>query len=99
MRVLIRAVAYILLLLVLVFGVYFTLQNPVTVPLDLLWVQFAPRPLAWWVLSAFALGGLLGLIVGSLALVRIKNQQLLLKRRLRIVEKELEKTRLVTMKT
>jgi putative membrane protein len=66
-----RTLFYILILLAgLALGVLFALQNTQTVPLDLLVYTFAPRSVALWVLSAFAVGGLAGLLVSSVYMLR-----------------------------
>ncbi len=56
----------------LVVSVLFALQNKVPVPLDLLVYTFGPQSLALWILVAFAIGGLLGMIVSSVILVRTR---------------------------
>ena len=53
-------------------GMLFALQNKTPVPLDLLVYTFEPRSLALWVLSAFAIGGFLGMLACSAILVRQK---------------------------
>jgi putative membrane protein len=53
-------------------GVLFALQNKTAVPLDLLVYSLGPQSLALWVLGAFALGGVLGVLVSSLTLVRTR---------------------------
>jgi len=53
-------------------GVLFALQNKTPVPLDLLIYTFEPKSLALWVLGAFALGGVLGMVVSSFILVRMR---------------------------
>ena len=61
----------VLALLAVVFvGVLFALQNKEAVPLDLLVYTFSPRSLALWVLLAFALGGVVGILVSSWILLR-----------------------------
>jgi putative membrane protein len=66
-----RTIFYILILLAGVgLGVLFALQNKQAVPLDLLVYTFEPRSLALWVLGAFALGGLAGLLVSSVYMLR-----------------------------
>ena len=57
-------------LVTLVVGVLFALQNTIPVPLDLLVYTFEPQSIALWILVAFALGGLLGMIVSAAILVR-----------------------------
>ena len=51
-------------------GMLFALQNKTPVPLDLLVYTFEPRSLALWVLSAFAVGGILGMLACSVILLR-----------------------------
>jgi putative membrane protein len=66
-----RTLLTILILLAgLAVGVLFALQNKQAVPLDLLFFSFAPRSLALWVLVSFALGGLAGLLISSVYMLR-----------------------------
>jgi len=67
-------------------GVLFALQNEAPVALDLLVYQFEPKSLALWVLSAFAIGGVVGLLVSSALLLRMRAS-------LRASRRQLEKTR------
>ncbi len=65
-------VTVIVILAMLAASVLFALQNGTPVPLDILVYTFAPQSLALWVLVAFALGGVLGMIVSSVILVRTR---------------------------
>ena len=56
----------------LVLGILFALQNKMPVPLDLLVYTFEPQSLALWILIAFALGGLMGMLISSFILVRTR---------------------------
>ncbi|MDZ7785056.1 MAG: LapA family protein [Halioglobus sp.] len=67
-------------------GVLFALQNEAPVALDLLVYNFEPKSLALWVLSAFAIGGIVGLLVSSAMLLRMRAS-------LRTSRRQLEKTR------
>lgn len=93
MRWIRRALVVLLLVLVLVFGLLFSMQNAQTVPLDLLALQLRERPLAVWLLAAFALGGIAGLAAGSLALVKVQAHRYRLRRRLETCERELSELR------
>lgn len=84
-----RVLVIIVLLLVLAFGLLFSLQNGTRVPLDLLVAQLQERPLAVWLLVAFALGGVIGMVVSSVALIRLQASRFRLRRRLETLEKEL----------
>jgi putative membrane protein len=64
------------------FGVLFCLANAVPVGLDLVVWQLPAAPLAVWVLAAFILGGLCGLLATSLALVRAHRAAAVLRRQL-----------------
>ena len=48
----------------------FALQNEAPVALDVLVYTFQPKSLALWILSAFAIGGLVGMLLSSFILVR-----------------------------
>jgi putative membrane protein len=93
-RFLKRLIAFLLLALVLIFGMLFAVQNTSTVPLDLLIVQFEEQRVSIWLLLAFVLGGLIGVLVSSVAIVRLKSQLMLLNRKLEKSEKALVKTRI-----
>lgn len=71
-----------LLIVVLAFGALFSVQNASPVPMDLLVIQFSERSVAFWLLSAFALGGLGGVAVSMVAIMRLKSGQLSLRRQL-----------------
>lgn len=82
MKSLARFVLFLLFLSMLAFGFVFTVNNTNTVPLWFGTVLQA-QPLALWILLAFALGGILGLLLGlgvwrrlrvSLELKRLRAQ-------------------------
>lgn len=72
MKILRNLLTAVVVLATLAIGILFALQNKALVPLDLLVFSFEPRSLAVWVLAAFALGGVLGMAVSSLILVRTR---------------------------
>jgi uncharacterized membrane protein YciS (DUF1049 family) len=74
-------------------GVLFALQNKQAVPLDLLLFSFAPRSLALWLLVAFAFGGLAGLLVSSVYLLRARAVLGSARRQLARAQSELERVR------
>ena len=89
MRWIWRLLVVTLLLGVLVIGLLFSIQNAAEVPVDLLVLQTLPRPLATWLIIAFVLGGIAGLLAGSAALLRLQARQVQLRRQLGNCEKEL----------
>ena len=89
-----RTILTIIILLAFVaLGVLFALQNKQAVPLDLLVFNFAPRSLALWVLLAFALGGLGGLLVSWVYLLRSRAALGATRRQLAHSRTELEQLR------
>ena len=74
-------------------GVLFALANDGPVPLDLLVYSFEPRSLALWILLAFALGGIAGMLMSSLVMVRLRTSANSLQRQLGRAKAELEKLR------
>jgi uncharacterized membrane protein YciS (DUF1049 family) len=78
-------------------GVLFALQNKVLVPLDLLVYTFEPKSLALWVLGAFALGGLLGMLISSALMVRLRASLGSSRRQLAKSRTEVEKLRSSTV--
>lgn len=75
----------ILLLLIVLISAGFSLWNTTPVPLSLGFHTFAERPLAVWLIVAFCLGGLVGLLAGSGLISQFR-----LRRRIRQLERELE---------
>jgi putative membrane protein len=70
MKFLRKLLTVVVLLAALAVGMLFALQNKTEVPLDLLVCTFEPRSLALWVLSAFAIGGIFGMLACSVILLR-----------------------------
>ncbi len=87
-----------LLTLALVFataavGVLFALQNKAPVPLDLLVYTLEPKSLALWVLGAFALGGILGMVMSSVLVLRQRASHGSANRQLARARAEVDKLR------
>ncbi len=72
MKLLRKLLTVLVLLAMVAVGVLFALQNKAPVPLDLLVYTFEPQSLALWVLCAFALGGVLGMLVSSALLLGLR---------------------------
>lgn len=88
-----RVLGYLLLLLVLAYGVFFSIQNTARAPLDVLVWQFPEQRVAWWIILAFAFGGVTGLALSTVALIQLKSQKMLLQRRLDKQTRELDQLR------
>ncbi len=82
-KLLARILALASLLAVALAGVLFAVQNSAAVPLDLLVVSLPERPVALWVLLAFALGGAIGMLTSLGALARLRAALLRARRQLR----------------
>lgn len=93
MKLLRNLLTVLVVLATLGMGVLFALQNKSLVPLDLIVYTFEPQSLAVWVLVAFALGGMLGMMVSSLILVRTRGSLVSCKRQLDKIREEVSKLR------
>lgn len=93
MKLLRKLVALLIVLAMLAAGVLFALQNKEPVPLDLLVYTFEPHSLALWVLSAFALGGVAGMLASSAVILRLRTGRAAANRQLRKVNAELDRLR------
>jgi putative membrane protein len=77
----------------LAYGTLFSIQNTSPVTLDLLFVALPEHSVALWVILAFVLGGLVGVAVSAVAIIKLRSDLLLLKRRYARTNKELDKFR------
>lgn len=93
MKLLSKLLTVLIVLAMLGAGVLFALQNKVLVPLDLLVYTFGPQSLALWILLAFALGGVLGMLVSSVILLRTRASLGSCKRQLDKAKVEVRKLR------
>ncbi len=82
-----------LVLLIAAYGVLFSIENDTAVAVNLLFLQLPELQLSLWLLAAFALGGVGGLLAGSVGLLRARAQHLAVSRRLLKAERELDTLR------
>jgi putative membrane protein len=87
MKFLRNLLVFLFLCSVLLVGMSFAVQNTVAVPLDLLFIQLAERSLALWVLLAFALGGVIGMLTNMGLVLRLRTSLMQARRKLRAAEK------------
>lgn len=78
-------------------GVLFALQNADPVPLDVLVMTLPPRSLALWVLGALAIGGLLGLLLSSIAVLRLRGRLMAARRQVANAQSELDRLRVTSL--
>jgi putative membrane protein len=98
MKLLRNLITVLLVLATASVGVLFALQNETPVPLDVLVYTFEPRSLALWVLSAFAVGGVLGLVLSSGILLRQRASLARSNRQLTKTRAEVDKLRTAGLK-
>ena len=90
---------YLLLAVVLVAGFIFSVRNTTPVPLDLFFFRLPELSIALWVLAAFALGGVIGVAVSSVALIRCRHQIAQLRHRFDKQRLEIERLRVADIRS
>jgi putative membrane protein len=98
MSLLRKLLALLVVLATITIGVLFALQNTALVPLDLLVYSFEAKSLALWLLCAFALGSVLGMLTASAIVIRLRTSLRLAKRQVTKAGGELEKVRAAGLK-
>lgn len=87
------------LLAVMAYGVLFSIENSEPVALDLLFAQLPELRLSLWIFFAFALGGIGGLLAGSVSVIRARARHASVSRKLARAEKELDNIRTSAFKS
>ena len=98
MKLLRSLLTLLVVLAAVVIGIFFAEQNKMPVPLDLLVVTFEPRSLALWILAALGLGGLLGMLISSVIMVRLSAGKRSANRQLSKAKAELDGLRTAGLK-
>ncbi len=91
-----RLLTYIVLLLIIILGVSFATLNSVPVALNY-YVGQKTMPLSLLLVSVFAIGCLLGLLVGLGIVIRLKVKNYRLRHRLNLAEKEVVNLRAIPL--
>ena len=91
-----RIVTYLLLLIIILIGITFAVLNPTTVTMNY-YIGQKTLPLSLLLVSVFAFGCLLGLLVGGWLLLRMKIKNYRLKQRLKVAEKEVQNLRTIPL--
>ncbi|MBN1683899.1 MAG: LapA family protein [Gammaproteobacteria bacterium] len=89
--------SYMIILLLLILGVTFALLNATSVTIHY-YLGVSQLPLSLLLLISFAAGVIVALLAMGIILLRLKAQNLGLKRRLRTAEKEIENLRTLPIK-
>lgn len=87
MRILKAILLFIIAVLVFMVSLAFITHNQTPVTVDLLLIRLPEATLAIWLISFFVLGGLVGLIVSSLLILREKQARIRVEKRLRTTSK------------
>jgi putative membrane protein len=98
MKFLRSLITILILIATLAVGVLFALQNKAPVSLDLLIYTFDPKSLALWVLLSLAVGGVLGMLISSGIVLRLRASLHSSNRKLRKAQTELDSLRTAGLK-
>jgi len=82
-----------LVLVLVLLALVFSLNNQMAVPLNFLVFETRPHGVAIWIILAFVLGALMGVLMATLATVKVKVSRRSLQKKLARTEQTLEKER------
>jgi len=82
-----------LCLLILLVGILFTIHNTDKVAIDLIFVQLPQASLSLWLIAAFVLGGVVGVLLSSFAVLGLKTRLRSARRHANQAYRELDKLR------
>nr|WP_299240216.1 LapA family protein [uncultured Halomonas sp.] len=88
----------IILLLVLLLGILFAVNNQEAIPLNLIWMELPPASLSLWLLVALAIGVLLGMLAMSGVYLRLRALLTRAQRHNQQQRKELDRLRIQEFK-
>lgn len=91
-----RFVTYLLLLIIILIGVTFAVLNPTLVTMNY-YIGQKTLPLSLLLVSVFALGSFLGLLVGGWLFLKVKLKNYRLKQKLKVAEKEVQNLRAIPL--
>ena len=90
MRRLNRLLQFLALAVIVLWTLLFSLANDEKASLDLVLFQSGELTIGEWVLLAFTVGGIIGLLTSSIVYVRLKSRELVLSRKLKAAGKGAE---------
>lgn len=82
-----------IVLVVLFAGLLFSVENDVAVPLSLIVVELPEQRLSVWLMAAFALGGVFGVLAAGFSNLRLRLSRSVVNRKLHRTETELQRSR------
>lgn len=83
----------IVLLVVLLLGILFAVNNQQAIPLDLIWIELPPASLSLWLLLALACGVILGMLAMTGIYLRLRTLLTRAQRHNQQQRKELDRLR------
>ena len=92
-----RIISYLFLFIIILLGVTFATLNSQVVILNY-YIGHHPLPLSLLLVSVFAIGCLLGVLVTVWLLIKTKIQNRHLRKKLKLVEKEVENLRAIPLR-
>ncbi len=91
---LLKALLVVAIVLVVLFaGLLFSVENDVAVPLSLIVVELPEQRLSVWLMAAFAIGGVCGVLAAGFSNLRLRLSRTLVNRKLHRTEAELQRSR------
>lgn len=85
-------------LIILAVGILFTVHNTAPVAIDLVFVQLPEMTLSLWLISAFFLGGIVGLALSSFRILTLRTRLRSAQRKLNASRQEIENLRAAALK-
>ena len=82
MKLIRNLIFFLVAIVMLALGALFAVQNQATVPVDLLVISLPERSIALWILLAFAVGGVLGMLMSVGIILRLRTALLAANRKL-----------------
>lgn len=98
MRWLKSLILAIILIIVILMGILFAINNQEPLPLDLIWVELPPASLSLWLLVSLAIGVILGMLAMTGMYIRLRTTLTRAQRHNQQQRKELDKLRLQEVK-
>ena len=98
MRFLKLIIVFILAVVILVVGIMFTIHNTEKVSIDLVFITLPEASLSLWLIAAFVLGGVLGFLLSSVAVLSLKARLMGSRRKINATSKELDQLRTASLK-
>ena len=98
MRFLKMIIVFLLSVVILMVGIMFTIHNTEKVSIDLVFLTLPEASLSLWLIAAFVLGGVLGFLLSSIAVVSLKARLIGSRRKVNATSKELDQLRTASLK-